>query len=89
MSRARTKRNARVRTTKVGGAVASHSPDASLAPQPEWPEVLTLAEAAAYLRVPEAEVERIAGTQGLPDGESARNGDSPVWPSRTGSAGRA
>lgn len=31
----------------------------------EWPEVLTLAEAAAYLRVPEHEVERIAGTQGL------------------------
>jgi excisionase family DNA binding protein len=28
--------------------------------------VLTLAEAAAYLRVPEAELERVAGTQGLP-----------------------
>jgi excisionase family DNA binding protein len=33
---------------------------------PEWAEVLTLAEAAAYLRVPETEVERIAATQGLP-----------------------
>ena len=32
----------------------------------EWPEVLTLAEAAAYLRVPEAELGRMAGLQGLP-----------------------
>jgi excisionase family DNA binding protein len=32
----------------------------------EWPEVLTLAEAAAYLRVPEAELGRMAGSQGLP-----------------------
>ena len=31
-----------------------------------WPEVLTLAEAAAYLRVAEAELGRIAGSQGLP-----------------------
>jgi excisionase family DNA binding protein len=32
----------------------------------EWPDVLTLAEAAAYLRVAEAELERLAGSQGLP-----------------------
>ena len=32
----------------------------------EWPEVLTLAEAAAYLRVPEEEITKIAGSQGLP-----------------------
>ena len=32
----------------------------------EWPEVLTLAEAAAYLRVPETEVVRMVGPQGLP-----------------------
>jgi excisionase family DNA binding protein len=31
-----------------------------------WPEVLTLAEAAAYLRVPDAELARMAGSQGLP-----------------------
>ncbi len=31
-----------------------------------WPEVLTLAEAAAYLRVPEAELARMTGSQGLP-----------------------
>jgi excisionase family DNA binding protein len=31
-----------------------------------WPEVLTLAEAAAYLRVPEAEIVRLVGPQGLP-----------------------
>src|SRR5436190_1569749 len=66
MSRARTKSKPRGQTTKVRGAVASHTPNASLMAQPEWPEVLSLAEAAAYLRVPEAEVERIAGTQSLP-----------------------
>jgi excisionase family DNA binding protein len=32
----------------------------------EWPEVLTLAETAAYLRVPEAEVVRLVGPPGLP-----------------------
>src|SRR4051812_30904800 len=32
----------------------------------EWPEVLTLAEAAAYLRVPETEVVRTVGPHGLP-----------------------
>jgi excisionase family DNA binding protein len=32
----------------------------------EWPEVLTLSEAAAYLRVTEAELTQIAGSQGLP-----------------------
>lgn len=31
-----------------------------------WPEVLTLAEAAAYLRVPEAEVVCMVGPRGLP-----------------------
>ena len=31
----------------------------------EWPEVLTLGEAAAYLRVPEAEVVRMVGPHGL------------------------
>lgn len=38
-------------------------PLASLA---EWPEVLTLAEAAAYLRVPEGEVLHLVGPNGLP-----------------------
>ena len=31
-----------------------------------WPEVLTLAEAAAFLRVPEADVVRMVGPRGLP-----------------------
>ena len=31
-----------------------------------WPEVLTLAEAAAYLRVSETELARVAGSQGPP-----------------------
>ena len=32
----------------------------------EWPEVLTLAEAAVYLRVPESELAEMVGSQGLP-----------------------
>lgn len=32
----------------------------------DWPEVLTLAEAAAYLRVSEAQVMRMVGPGGLP-----------------------
>ena len=32
----------------------------------EWPEVLTLAEAADYVRVAEAEVVRMVGPRGLP-----------------------
>ncbi len=32
----------------------------------DWPEVLTLAEAAEYLRVPEAEIVRLVGPRGLP-----------------------
>jgi excisionase family DNA binding protein len=31
-----------------------------------WPDVLTLAEAAAFLRVPEADVVRMVGPRGLP-----------------------
>jgi excisionase family DNA binding protein len=48
-----------VKTESTSGAKASSTPSS------EWPDVLTLAEAAAYLRVPEHELERIAGTQGL------------------------
>ena len=32
----------------------------------EWPEVLTLAEAAAYLRVSEAQIMNLVGPRGLP-----------------------
>lgn len=46
-----------------------------------WPEVLTLAEAAAYLRVPEAEIVRLVGPQGLPGRLIAW---SLAWPWRTG-----
>jgi excisionase family DNA binding protein len=42
-------------------------PTANATPQgPAGSEVLTLAEAAAYLRVPEADVLQIVSTQGLP-----------------------
>jgi excisionase family DNA binding protein len=59
----RTKPPARTKKATITGATPGG--DASPARSAEWPEVLTLAEAAAYLRVPELEVERIAGTQGL------------------------
>lgn len=41
-------------------------PQPTSPPTDAWPEVLTLAEAAAYLRVPEAEIVRLVGPQGLP-----------------------
>jgi excisionase family DNA binding protein len=49
-------------------------PKAKSKPKPSWPaptngplpDVLTLAEAAAYLRLPEAEVVRLVREQGLP-----------------------
>jgi excisionase family DNA binding protein len=49
--------------TKSGAARRTKT---SRVPPVEWPEVLTLAEAAAYLRVTEAELSMIAGSQGLP-----------------------
>jgi excisionase family DNA binding protein len=62
-TRTRTKPPYRTKKSTSAGA----TPGGDLAPvrSSEWPEVLTLAEAAAYLRVSEVEVERIAGTQGL------------------------
>lgn len=53
------------RTKKTTSTLSTPGHDISPGRLAEWPEVLTLAEAAAYLRVPELEVERIAGTQGL------------------------
>jgi excisionase family DNA binding protein len=54
------------RTQKPGTASTSRTARAHRNQTVEWPEVLTLAEAAAYLRVPEAELARTAGSQGLP-----------------------
>ncbi len=59
----RTKRSARPKSARA--TELTPVGESSPVPSPEWPEVLTLAEAAAHLRVPELEVERIAGTQGL------------------------
>ena len=43
----------------------ANSPKKNAAPRPD-PDVLTLPEAAAYLRVPEADVLRLVHDQGLP-----------------------
>jgi excisionase family DNA binding protein len=60
----RTKPPARTKSVRTTGP----TPVTEVSPTPPggWPEVLTLVEAAAYLRVPEAEVVRIADSQGLP-----------------------
>jgi excisionase family DNA binding protein len=54
------------RTKKTTGSGATPGGDVSPVRSAEWPEVLTLAEAAAYLRVPEPEVVRMVGPRGLP-----------------------
>lgn len=60
-----TRRKPPAGTKKNTNSLSTPGGDASPGRSTEWPEVLTLAEAAAYLRVPEPDVERIAGTQGL------------------------
>jgi excisionase family DNA binding protein len=62
--KSRTKRLAR--TNQATTTVASPGGEPSPVRAAGWPEVLTLAEAAAYLRVAEAELGRIAGSQGMP-----------------------
>lgn len=64
MPRAKTKSHRRVESPAKTATAVGDEP--SPAVTSEWPEVLTLAEAAAYLRVPEAELVRTAGSQGLP-----------------------
>ncbi len=60
----RTKPPARTKSVRTTGPVPAGEP--SPIPPGGWPEVLTLAEAAAYLWVPEAEVVRMVGPRGLP-----------------------
>ena len=59
---------ARPKTAKKPSAGTKLSTRTQAAPVREggWPEVLTLAEATADLRVPEAEVVRMVGPRGLP-----------------------
>lgn len=59
---------ARPRTARKPSARTKLPTRTQAAPVPEagWPEVLTLAEAADYLRVAEAEVVRMVGPRGLP-----------------------
>jgi excisionase family DNA binding protein len=56
-------RNRKSPAAKTPATAGVGRPQASTA---DWPEVLTLAEAAGYLRVPEAEVVRMVGQHGLP-----------------------
>jgi excisionase family DNA binding protein len=60
MARPKNAKKPAVRTKLSTGTQAAPDREA------RWPEVLTLAEAAAYLRVPEAEVARMVGPRGLP-----------------------
>ena len=63
-TRARTKPPARTKRATSTGAISGG--DVSPVRSVEWPEVLTLAEAAAYLRVPETDVVRMVGPRVLP-----------------------
>lgn len=60
----RTKPTARTKSARTTGPTPAGGPPSI--PPGGWPEVLTLAEAAAYLRVPEAEVVHMVGPRGLP-----------------------
>jgi excisionase family DNA binding protein len=64
MPRAKTKVPRRANRIAKTSADPMGAPSRSLTS--ECPEVLTLAEAAAYLRVPDAELALLAGSQGLP-----------------------
>lgn len=66
MSRQKTRTKPPARTKPVMMTEPTPAGETSRVPAAGWPEVLTLTEAAAYLRVPEAELGRIAGSQGLP-----------------------
>jgi excisionase family DNA binding protein len=66
MARPKTAKKPSPRADQATTAAVSPGGEPSPARTAGWPEVLTLAEAAAYLRVAEAEVARIAGSHGLP-----------------------
>jgi hypothetical protein len=62
----KTKAKESPRAKRPPKTAATRGAESSRAQAAEWPEVLTLAEAAAYLRVPEAELVRMVGLQGPP-----------------------
>ena len=66
MTRPRTETKPPTRTKQAASTRAIPGVETSPVRAHEWPEVLTLAEAAAYLRVPEYEVVRMVGPRGLP-----------------------
>src|SRR5262245_56111159 len=66
MPRQKTRTKPPARTKPARTTKPTQLGEPSPVPAAGWPEVLTLAEAAAYLRVPEVELERIVGSQGLP-----------------------
>lgn len=66
MARPRTRIKSSARSDPAPTTAASSDGEPTPVRAAAWPEVLTLAEAAAYLRIPEAELGRIAGSQGPP-----------------------
>jgi excisionase family DNA binding protein len=66
MARPKNKTKPSARANRATTTMANPGGEQSPVRASGWPQVLTLAEAAAYLRVPDAELERIAGSQGLP-----------------------
>ena len=66
MARPKTRTKPLARPNRARTTVTTPGSEPSPVRAAGWPEVLTLAEAAAYLRVPEAELGRMAGSLGLP-----------------------
>jgi excisionase family DNA binding protein len=66
MTRPRTETKPPTRMKQAARTRAVPGVETSSALADDWPEVLTLAEAAEYLRVAEAEVVRMVGPRGLP-----------------------
>ena len=66
MARPKPRRKPSARTKPATTTEPAPVGEPSPVPAAGWPEVLTLAEAAAYLRVPEADVVHMVGPRGLP-----------------------
>ncbi len=66
MAQSKTRRKPSARSKRPRTAEPTPVGEPSPVPATGWPEVLTLAEAAAYLRVAEADVVHMVGPRGLP-----------------------
>jgi excisionase family DNA binding protein len=66
MPRSKTRTKPSIRTTSATEIPPAAGDEQLHTRSQMWPEVLTLPEAAAYLRISEAEMRSVAGSQGLP-----------------------